>query len=276
MSIFFLGPAGTFSEKAARAYAGAAEGVGGLVPCDNIRVTAESILAGGGPDVAVLPYYNLYDGAVVDTIDALLRHGLHVHRLVRLGITFDAGIAGSAEDVSVVSSHPKALAQCTGFIRERFPEARLEPAASTAAAVALAQETEGMLALASPDAIGGSPLVTIAQDVSDRKYGVSNYTEFLAVSTKPVDDSDSSGVILRLAATEDAGTIADLARLCGEQGARIMKVISRPSPPDPALERLAPHTLVVELAIQPGSRFDFIESAGGNVLGFFSVDKQGC
>ena len=68
MRLGHLGPAGTFTEEAARA--AAADAGGELVPYPSVRETVEAVLA-GEVDAALVPIENSLEGTVTATVDAL-------------------------------------------------------------------------------------------------------------------------------------------------------------------------------------------------------------
>lgn len=134
MRLGHLGPAGTFTEEAARA---SSLGAGELLPYPSVRDTVQAVLA-GDVDAALVPIENSLEGTVTATVDALsaeprlrmvgeavlpIRHCLIARAEVELGALRE------------VRSHPQALGQCTRFLRKELPGAALVPLASTAEAV---------------------------------------------------------------------------------------------------------------------------------------------
>jgi prephenate dehydratase len=141
MKVGYLGPAGTFSEEAVLASAGAERFE--LVPQPTIYDTVMAVHE-GAVDRALVPFENSLEGSVNATLDALafetddvvivgesvlaVRHCL----IAREAVELDA--------VRTVISHPQASAQCARFIRTRLAGARVMPAASTSEAVRLVAE----------------------------------------------------------------------------------------------------------------------------------------
>lgn len=151
----YLGPAGTFSEVAARQCATAAQLVD---PVLAPLASFEEVL--GGLDdrtVAVLPISSSSSGLVTRSAEAVRRcpADLLVGGVVDVSVRIDSYIkAGqSLQDLrgARLFSHPQALAQCSSFIARW----RLDPVpvASTAEAlVVVAESTQPAVALASADA----------------------------------------------------------------------------------------------------------------------------
>jgi prephenate dehydratase len=128
----YLGPEGTFTERAAELVGG--ELVGFATVYDVVAAVQR-----GTVDRGVVPIENSLEGGVNATLDALAldfpgveivgESVLAVHQalIAQELLEFDAILA--------VESHPQGLAQCARFLREHLPHAELVPATSTAEAV---------------------------------------------------------------------------------------------------------------------------------------------
>ena len=134
MRLGYLGPAGTFSEEAARS---ALEGEDAeLVGLATVR---DTILAvhDGSVDRAIVPIENSLEGPVGVTLDTLADdNDVAVVGELVLAVSqhLIAGSELALESVERVLSHPQATSQCARFLRERVPNAVIEPASSTAEA----------------------------------------------------------------------------------------------------------------------------------------------
>ncbi len=148
MRLAHLGPAGTFTEEAARGSAASAGAE--LVPYPSVRDAVDAVLTGAA-DRALVPIENSLEGTVNASVDALSAD----ERLVVVGeellpvtqclIVREEIALG---DIHTVLSHPQGLAQCARFLREELPAATLVPTPSTAEAVrGLAQATRGSAAI---------------------------------------------------------------------------------------------------------------------------------
>lgn len=168
MRIAHLGPAGTFTEEAARP---AAKAVGAqLAGFATVAATLDAV-RDGAADVGLVPIENSLEGTVTATVDRLSAHAeLAIVGEAVLPITqcLIARASTGIDRVDAVLSHPQGLAQCTRFLRERLPAARLVPAASTADAVrALAAEPAGSAAIASRGAAALYGGVVLAEGIED-------------------------------------------------------------------------------------------------------------
>ncbi|HWI70343.1 MAG TPA: prephenate dehydratase [Baekduia sp.] len=178
----YFGPAGTFTHAAllASGHTGASDEV---VPFATER---ETILAAesGAVDAALVPIENSLEGGVNATLDTLVfgAEGVHIvgeevlpvsHALIaRSGI----GMA----DLTAVTSHPQALAQCRRFLAEQLPGRTAIAATSTAEAVrAVASGSDPHAAIGTTTAAEIYGCAVLAEGIED-EHG--NETRFLWVA----------------------------------------------------------------------------------------------
>lgn len=130
MKIGCLGPAGSYSEVAAKKLSPDAE----VVLFRNFPAVVSALRTGAVDEIA-LPIENTIQGGVLQNMDlladerdlfAVREYILPIeHRLVyRKG--------GSLADIAKVYSHPQALGQCSVFLSEKLPHVRPMPVESTA------------------------------------------------------------------------------------------------------------------------------------------------
>ena len=253
--IAYLGPEGTFSQQAAN-HAATIFSMGNatLVPCNGFAMTAES--SQGENRAGVLPYYNLFEGVVQETLDGIARYHLVVHGLIRLPITFWAGVSGGTDAVTEVRSHPKALAQCSQYLREKFPKAAIVATGTTAEAAELAAANMRVLALASQQAIEAAGLNVLGKDVGDRRYGQQNFTDFLFVTDgenpPPASDQKKERTLLLIAPELDKpGLLAGILQDIASHNINLTKLHSRPCYVDNAKVTGQPQSFFVELECAP-------------------------
>jgi prephenate dehydratase len=135
MRLGYLGPAGTFSEEAARTAPDAetAELVGLATVRDTILAVHD-----GSVDRAIVPIENSVEGPIAVTLDTLADDGNDIAIVGELVLAVSQHlIAGSPlalESIERVLSHPQAISQCARYLREQLPGAAVEPTSSTAEA----------------------------------------------------------------------------------------------------------------------------------------------
>lgn len=116
MQAVTLGPAGTYSHRAARAVA------------DDVafRESVTSIVqavADGSFERGVVPIENSIEGSVTESLDAVANSDVSVVQEIVTPIRH-ALLAQSA-NFDVVASHSQALAQCRTYLEENYPDAKL-------------------------------------------------------------------------------------------------------------------------------------------------------
>ncbi|MDQ3723943.1 MAG: prephenate dehydratase [Actinomycetota bacterium] len=134
MRLGYLGPAGTFSEEAARTAldGGDAQLVGLVTIRDTILAVHD-----GSVDRAIVPIENSLEGPVGVTLDTLADDN-DVAVVGELVLAISQHLLAASdlplESIERVLSHPQAFPQCARFLRECVPDAVIEAASSTAEA----------------------------------------------------------------------------------------------------------------------------------------------
>ena len=235
-AVVYLGPAGTFSEAAARQCAQSI----GLSPARLIALPSfDDVLTAVRPGtLGVLPISSSASGLVGRAVDALLAsaEGLVASGVVDVAVRFDAYTRGPAPlehyRGAPVYSHPQGLAQCTRFVRRWG--LRPVPTASTAEALALVERSEEpAVALGGADLAGG--LRVAEREVDDLSGSI---TRFLVIGAEGefAPQRDGSDPTLRTAwIGRDAAEVAALlpvgesafTELLTDQEGRFLLVSSR-------------------------------------------------
>jgi prephenate dehydratase len=132
----YLGPAGTFSEEALLASA-----VPDTVEPVPLASIYDSVMALRQGDVswAIVPIENSLEGSISVTLDLLAGEASDVkivgEALLRVRHSLIAAEMVALEEIETVITHPQVPGQCTLFLRNELPHARILPASSTAEAV---------------------------------------------------------------------------------------------------------------------------------------------
>ena len=231
MRVAFLGPAGTFAEEALRASAPQGTEIE-EIPYASVYETVMAV-QDGEADRAVVPIENSLEGSVTATLDALageadrVRIAAEVVRpiehclVVRPGLELDA--------VRRVISHPQAIAQCAGFLRERLPDAETGSAQSTADAVRTAVGATEPLAALGPrlaaELYGGEVLAESVQDGSD------NATRFVWLApagTEPEGETTKTSIVFWGFNDESPGALVRVLSELADREVNLTKIESRP------------------------------------------------
>ncbi|MDP2749898.1 MAG: prephenate dehydratase domain-containing protein [Nanoarchaeota archaeon] len=176
-TIAYLGPKGSYSEKAAKMVANAE---GKLLPLEPVDEVVESLVARKS-DLCVLPHYNSIAGYVQQHLDLIYNHRLTILGVKRVSIELCIGNYPGNSGKDDVYSHPKALQQCSKYLRENLPKARTIETSSTSEAAEIVRNKKSGLAICSIDALVSAPkLEIIAKDIGNIP-GTQNYTDFYVV-----------------------------------------------------------------------------------------------
>lgn len=247
MRVAFLGPAGTFSAQAV-----AAADIPGvdLLPQATIHAAVLAV-QDGVADRAVVPVENSIEGAVNETLDALVHDAPDVRvigeAVLPVAYCLIARPGVEAESITDVISHPQALGQCARFVRATLPLAAVRAATSTAEAVRMVCESgEPWAALGTRHAAELYGGAVLAGDVQDED---GNATRFLwiaradeAVPDPPADTAWKSSVVFSGDGDGSPGWLLRCLSEFAERGINLTRIESRP-----ARRRLGHYFFLVDL-----------------------------
>jgi len=226
----YLGPAGTFSEEAARSGPDAADAE--LVAMRGVRETVIAV-ADGSVDRAVVPIENSLEGPIGVTLDTLAEeHDVTIVGELVLAVS-PCLIAREPIELAAIErvvSHPQPLAQCARFLRDHVPAAELVAVASTAEAVrVVAAETAPWAALGTRRAaeLYGA---TVLVDGTEDEPGNETRFVWLAPASVAPDPSAATKTSLVIWGPGDASP-GWLVRCLSEfafRGVNLTKIESRP------------------------------------------------
>ena len=243
MKVSTLGPAGTFTESAARLWLKAKEVEVELSYCDTISDVSESLLS-KEVDYGIVPIENSLEGSVGETLDVLSNENsgemqIVAEVLVPINICLLASKkkvlpkedSQAFAKVKKVVSHPHALAQCKQFIRGRLKvmikDLEIKSVDSTASAAKLAKEDEEIVALASEAAARKYGLNILAENVQDKD----SVTRFIVLSSSGIKAAptgrDKTSILIYL--KDRPGALYDVLGEFAQRGISLTKIESRPS-----------------------------------------------
>ena len=115
MKVAFQGEPGAYSEQAVFDYYGQVE----TVPCESFDVMFDSVVSGTS-DAALAPIENSLAGSIHQNYDLLLRYDLHIvgEYFLRVRHCLIALPGVKKADIKKAISHPQALGQCAGYLRD--------------------------------------------------------------------------------------------------------------------------------------------------------------
>jgi prephenate dehydratase len=227
MRIAFLGPVGTYGEKAARQLA-ALEGLPSpeFVPQQGIRAVIQA-LAGGTCEAAVVPVENSVEGGVTACLDALWEQpDLGVARALVLPIRHALLGSGPIGGISEVLSHPQALAQCSQWLSSHLPAALQLPTSSTAEAARMVRDSRFRGAIASLEAAAEHGLDVLAYPVNDVP---GNCTRFLLLRRGAGGGQGPRASLAFSLRSNQPGALLEALASFAHQGLNMSRIESRPS-----------------------------------------------
>jgi len=238
--IAYFGPAGTYTEEAARKHGGSdAE----YEPYATIILTARAVL-NGDADEAVTPIENSLQGAVTDTLDMLIHEpGLRIRGEIAIPIAHQLIVKPGTrrEAIKTIYSHPQALGQCRRYLEREFPLAAAAAALSTAAAVEQVMGADGTAAAIAPrraaELYGGEIIASGIQDDAN------NVTRFVVLGRADRERTGRDKTSICFSFNEDKpGQLYAVMGEFARRGLNLSKVESRPT-----RERLGHYYFLVDI-----------------------------
>ena len=243
MQTLTLGPAGTYSHRAARATA-----EGDIAFTESVTAIVESV-ANGHHDRGVVPVENSIEGSVTEALDAFTDHDIAVVREIITPIRH--ALLAQTEQFETVASHAQALAQCRSYLEQHHPGATPESVTSTARGVQRAREDPTVAAIGHPanadieDVTESSAdtdgLSVLAEDIQDRS---SNATRFLVVAPATQrSEAGSKTTFIVYPSVDYPGLLLRMLEPFAENDINLTRVESRPSG-----ERLGDYVFHIDIA----------------------------
>ena len=238
--ISYLGPAGTYTEEAARSFFPN----GDFHPKDTVPDVAE-----GKADYAVIPQENTLGGAVTGYIDALIAEkNVYVIGEVILPInqTLMALPGASLEDIRTVCSHAQGIAQSAVWREEHLPDADILEMSSTAAAASYVSESgdKTAAAIAAPGAAKLYGLSVLAENV---QITDTNRTRFYVLSSSTLKEEGKKQTNAVFVAVCEANRIDDIIIEIHNTGAELVTIHDRPEG-----SRLGSYNYIIEVKDESG------------------------
>ena len=230
----FLGPAGTFSDMAMRAFVerGTLNASYEPLACETLADVFEAVDRGKA-DYGVVPIENSLEGSVTAVLDAfafttraeiLGEIAIDIHQALLLSPGVKLG------DIKTIASHPQGIGQCRRWINRNLPDCQLRVADSTAAAAKMAAEDRSVAAIASTLAAELVGAEVFEEAIEDN---LSSQTRFVLVGAGPVEHNGPGKSTLALFMNADRpGTLQMILSELFYAGVNLTMVQSRPTKRD--------------------------------------------
>ncbi|HYC35187.1 MAG TPA: prephenate dehydratase [Usitatibacter sp.] len=225
ITVAYLGPKGTFSERATLKHFGLAADALAVASIDEVFRSVES----GAADFGVVPVENSTEGAVGRSLDLMPQTPMRVcgEVIVRIHHNLMAKVAPKAfDDIRRVFSHGQSLGQCHEWLNANLPRAERVAVASNAEAARRAAEEEFSAAVAGEMAAEHYGLTILAANIEDEP---NNTTRFLILGDYQPGPSGKDKTSLVLSARNRAGAVYEMLTPFAKRGVSMTKFESRPS-----------------------------------------------
>ena len=225
--VAYLGPKGTYAEKAADILSKLANYESPIfVPCKGLHSVIKS-LAYKNCDAAVVPIENSVEGGVTSTLDALWKFpDIYINKAIVLPIKHALISSGKISNISEVLSHPQALAQCSEWLASNLPEAILLPTNSTSEAVNMVRGSSFRAAIGSKSLVESEGLKELAFPINDVP---GNRTRFVLLTQKTMETDANFASFAFSLLSNKPGSLLKALTCIAEKGFNMSKIESRPS-----------------------------------------------
>ena len=224
-TVAYLGPKGTFSERATVKQFGLAADAMPMPSIDEVFRAVES----GAADFAVVPVENSTEGAVGRSLDLMPQTPMQVCGEVVVRIhhhLMSKARPKALGDIRRVFSHGQSLAQCHEWLNANLPNAERVAVASNAEAARRAAEEPASAAVAGEMAAEHYKLEILASNIEDEP---NNTTRFLVLGDYQPKPSGRDKTSLILSARNRAGAVYEMLTPFATRGVSMTKFESRPS-----------------------------------------------
>ncbi|WP_445475745.1 prephenate dehydratase [Methanococcoides methylutens] len=235
MIVGVLGPAGSYSDKAAKGWMKkqGIDGKASLLYYDDITDTFSAVIE-GRTDMGIVPIENSIEGSVGITLDLLLETDVTIIGEVVVPIEHCLLSKGKISDIRIILSHPQALAQCRQFIRTHFKDVEIRTTGSTSHAAKLANEFEEMAAIASKESAEAYGLNILMPNIQDREQ---NHTRFIAIKRSDRENDETNAIdayihktsIITYIGNDRAGSLYEILGEFAKRNINLTRIESRPS-----------------------------------------------
>jgi chorismate mutase/prephenate dehydratase len=223
LKIAYFGPAGTFTESAAKKHFGSAPTFSPYLTIDDVFRAVES----GQVDYGVVPIENSTEGSVGRTLDQMLTSPLMICGEVNLRIHQNLmSKAGSLDGVTKLYSHAQSLAQCHEWLNRNQPNLARVPVASNAEAARMAAQDPEACAIAGEAAARLYELNILAANIEDDPK---NTTRFVVLANHDAGPSGADKTSFVCSAQNKPGAVHDLLTPLKKHEVSMSRFESRPA-----------------------------------------------
>ena len=226
--VAYLGPEGSFSHQASyNEFGGSAE----LIPLGSFEEVFEEVESGRAT-FGVVPVENSIEGSVGMVLDLLSNTHLGIAAELFEKINhFLLSKTGNTKDISIVASHPQAIAQCKKWINKNLRNAEIMETASTAEAARLASKKKNIAAISSERAASIYKLKVVQNNIEESSL---NTTRFFVIGNKENKSTGDDRTSIVFSLKDKPGALQkSFFQPFADAGVNLTKIESRPSKESP-------------------------------------------
>lgn len=222
--IAYLGPEATYTHQAAVRNFGVSLAYQAMKTIPDVFSEVEC----GAADYGVIPIENSTEGAVFHSMDRLVESDLHICSQVYLPIEHCLISRCPLHLIREIRSKDQALGQCREWLQRHLPGVPTLDVVSTAEAVRMAAELDGVAAVASVLSAQHYGVPVLVQGIQDRD---DNVTRFLVIGKTKAQSlgqgRDKTSLVISL--LDEPGALEKTLRPFASRGINLSKIESRPS-----------------------------------------------
>ena len=223
-SIGYLGPEGTYTQEACKAFF---NDEGNCIPYKTVDDSIAALINKEN-DFAVIPQENTIGGAVIDYVDSVIKNKeLYVVGEVELPINQNLLTLKDAQlsDIKTVYSHKQGIAQSKEFLEKELPNAEVIEVSSTAEGAKKVSESKdkSIAAICSAGCADVYGLKVLAEKIQNNDL---NKTRFYVLSLE--DSTKDEGTRVAFIALGNAQNLPKLMSKIESEGVRLVTVHDRP------------------------------------------------
>ncbi len=222
LRVGFLGPAGSFSQVAAKRYFGASvEYIAEeTIPQVFQAVERQAI------DVGLVPIENSTGGGVTETLDTFLQSSVKVCAEVLIRIHHNLLSQHEASDVKRIYSRPEVFEQCRKWLADHLRHAERLPMASSAKAAERAANESGAAAIGSSLAAEAYALPVQYPNIEDNP---NNVTRFFVIGRLDAQPTGNDKTAIMFTTAHKPGALAEVLDVFSRHEVNLTHIDKRPS-----------------------------------------------
>lgn len=218
MSIFTLGPEGTYAHQAALTKFPDSE----IYFLSTISEVFEKVDKNKN-SFGVVPLENMIEGTVRETLDLLYESDLKITDITEVDIHHC--LIAQSNDYEIILSHEQAIAQCRKFLKVTQKNKIIQSVNSTAEGAKRAQEYSQYAAIANPFAAEKYGLQILHKNIEDYP---NNKTLFPVIGHKFSPNYSKTSLAITPTKNDEPGLLIKLLYPFQENGVNLTKLESRP------------------------------------------------